>query len=70
MEYAIGIIQPSKAGKKVILMTQCTDPQYNGKIYFNDQHTTEDKAFLVRFDPQDQYCTIISLKALLRPILL
>jgi hypothetical protein len=69
MEYAIGFNLGKDGGRNCIQMTQCTDPQYNGKVWFNNDPSLKDPShtavpYLVKFDPQDQFCQVVPLETL------
>lgn len=69
MEYAIGFNLGKDRGYNCIQMSQCTDPKYNGKVFFNDEKYLKDPShtaepYLVKFDPQDQFCQVVPLETL------
>lgn len=68
MEYAIGFNLGTDGGRNCIQMTQCTDPKCNGKVWYNQDNLPEpghqSKPYLVKFDPQDQFCQVVPLETL------
>jgi len=68
MEYAIGFNLGKDGGRNCIQMTGCTDPECNGKVWYN-QDLLEDPSYtaqpyLVKFNPQDQFCQVVPLETL------
>lgn len=63
MEYAIGVGVGSRNGFKEIRVLSCTDEQYRGSSWFafNPDGVREGNYYNVKFDPQDQFCHVITL---------
>ena len=62
MEYAVGINLGNRNGFNQIRISQCSNPQYNGKIYVNNEQLGQLDAVCVRFTPEDQFCYMIQVK--------
>lgn len=66
MEYAIGYNLGKDRNHNAVQMTQCTDPRYNGKVWYNNEQMKEPGftaiPYLVKFDPDDQFCYIVPLE--------
>ena len=68
MIYAIGTYTgKNPMGHRVIEMSQCTAPMFNGMFWLTESPLSDSEVgnpFLVKFVPDDQFCTMISLESL------
>jgi hypothetical protein len=60
--YAIGQVTAADVNKlKYITVLKCPEPKYVNRQWANDQNVQAGEIYLIEFEPQDQFCTVVPL---------
>jgi len=61
--YAIATVTGmTPTGFKTMRILNCPVSEHVGQVWMNDQNVSEGEPYLVRFEPADQFCTVVDLR--------